>query len=54
MAYELNADYFMTAFYRMANRRGFPDEMISDNETNFVLVDGELRELIELLDRDKN
>ena len=53
MAYGLDTDSFLNAFYRMANQRGLPEEMISDNGTNFVDAERELRELIEQLERDK-
>ena len=42
MAHGLDTDSFLNAFYRMANRRGLPEEMISDNKTNFVAEDREL------------
>ena len=51
MAYGLDTNYFLNAFYRMANRRGLPEEMISDNGTNFAGAERELRELIEQLDQ---
>ena len=35
----------------MTNRRGLPEEMLSDNGTNFVGAERELRELVEQLDR---
>jgi len=53
MAYGLDTDSFLNAFYRMANRRGLPEEMISDNGTNFVGAERELRKLVEQLERDK-
>ena len=53
MAYGLDTDSFLNAFYRMANRRGLPEEMISDNGTNFVGAERELKELVEQLDQDK-
>jgi len=53
MAYGLDTDSFLNAFYHMANRRGLPEEMISDNGTNFVGAERELRELVEQLERDK-
>jgi len=53
MAYGLDTDSFLNAFYCMANRRGLPEEMISDNGTNFVGTERELRELVEQLDQDK-
>ena len=46
VAYGLDTDSFLRAFYRMCNRRGVPEEMISDNGTNFV---GENQELCELI-----
>ena len=42
MAYGLDADSFINAFYRMVNRRGLPSEVLSDNRTNLV---GALNEL---------
>ena len=39
LAYGLDTDSFMNAFYRMASRRGLPDEMYSDNGTNFKGAD---------------
>ena len=45
-------DTYLNAFYRMANRRGLPQEMISDNGGNFVGADSELKELVKLLDNE--
>ena len=53
MAYGLDTDSFLNAFYRMVNRRGLPREMLSDNGGNFVRANKELRELIEVLDQDR-
>ena len=53
MAYGLDTDSFLNAFYRMANWRGLPEEMISDKGTNFVGAERELRELVKQLDQDK-
>ena len=53
MAFGLDTDSFLNAFYRMTNRRGLPEEMISDNGTNFVGAERELRDLVEQLDHDK-
>ena len=36
-------------FYRMCNRRGVPEEMISDNGTNFVGANKELQELTNVM-----
>lgn len=37
----------------MINRRGLPREMLSNNGTNFVAVERELRELAEKLDHNQ-
>ncbi|KAH3693016.1 hypothetical protein DPMN_193353 [Dreissena polymorpha] len=49
IAFALDTDSFLNAFYRMSSRRGFPVEIYSDNGTNFV---GGQREL-EQLDKDR-
>ena len=41
------------AFYRMVNRRELPLEVLSDNETNIVGGNTELKELINNLEKDK-
>ena len=38
IAYGLNTDSFLKVFYRMANRRGFAVQMLSDNGTDTVGV----------------
>ena len=53
MAYGLDTDSFLNAFHRMANRRGLPREMLSDNGGNFVKVNKELSQLVEVLDQDR-
>ena len=53
MAFLLDTDSFLNAFYRIVNRRGLPREMLSDNGTNFVAAERELRELVEALDQSK-
>jgi len=45
MAYGLDVDSFLSAFNRMINRRGLPEEIISDNGTNFVAAEKELGNL---------
>ena len=35
IAYGLDVDSFMRAFFRMTDRRGLPEEIISVNGTNF-------------------
>ena len=52
MAYGLDTNSFLNALYRMVNRRGLPQEMLSDNGGNFVGANKELRKL--LMDLDKN
>ena len=41
MAYRLDTDSFLNAFYRMASRRDVPEELFSDNGTNFKGADAE-------------
>ena len=53
MAFGIDTDSFLNAFYRMANRRELPREMLSVNGTNFVAAERELRELVEALDQSK-
>ena len=45
LAFGLDTDAFLNAFYRMVNRRGLPQEVVSDNEGNFVGAEKELREV---------
>ena len=45
IAYGLDVDSFLTAFSRMINRRGLPEDIISDNGTNFVAADKELKKM---------
>ena len=53
MAYGLDTDSFLNAFYRMASHRGLPEEMYSDNGTNFKGADAELKLLVRELDENK-
>ena len=50
MAFGLDTDSFLNAFYRMASRRGLPEEMFSDNGTNLKGADAELKSLVRQLD----
>ena len=52
MAYGLDTDSFLKAFCRMVNRRGLPEGMLSDNGTNFVGANEELRELVKQMTKD--
>ena len=53
MAFGLDTDSFLNSFYRMVNRRGLLREMLSDNGTNFVAAERELREFVQSLDQSK-
>ena len=53
MAYALDTDSFLNAFYRMTNSRGLPREILSDNGGNFVGGNKELSDLVKELDQDK-
>ena len=53
MAFSLDTDSFLNAFYRMVSRRGLPRIVISDNGSNFIGAERELRELVEQLDKEK-
>jgi len=52
VAYSLDTDSFLNAFFRMASRRGLPEEVLSDNGTNFVGAHNEL-EALKALDKEK-
>ncbi|XP_067653340.1 uncharacterized protein [Haliotis asinina] len=53
MAYGLDTNSFLNAFFRMASRRGMPSEMVSDNGTNFVAASKELKDVLGQIDQDK-
>ena len=53
ISFSMDTDSFLNAFYRMVNRQGLPEEIISDNGTNFIGAEKELRQLIEQLDKNK-
>ena len=53
LAYGLSTDSFLNAFYRMASRRGLPDEVYSDNGTNFVGADRDLQALLAQVEGNK-
>ena len=53
IAYSMDTDAFLNAFYRMVNRRGLPVEVLSDTGSNFISGERELRELVEQLDQEK-
>lgn len=52
VAYGLDTASFLNALSRMIARRGHPEEMVSDNGSNFVGAVRELRELVQAIDAD--
>ena len=53
MVWSLESEGFLQALTRMAARRGWPRDMVSDNGTNFVGGNNELRELVNQIDKEK-
>ena len=53
MSFKMDTDSFLNAFSRMANQRGLPEVMFSDNGGNFVKADKELQDLVNQLDQEK-
>ncbi|XP_012561357.3 uncharacterized protein LOC105846812 [Hydra vulgaris] len=53
MAYNLDTNSFLNAFYQMVNRRGLPLEFLTDSGTNFVGGCRELNEIVNDIDKDK-
>ena len=53
IAFGLDTDSFLNAFYRMASRRGLPEEMFSYNGTNFKGAGRELKMLLSEQDESK-
>ena len=53
MASSLDTDAFLNAFVRMTARRGWPQQMLSDNGTNFVSASRELWDLVSAINQDK-
>ena len=53
LAFHLDTDSFLNCFFRMVSRRGVPEEVLSDNGTNFVGAVRELRELWNQVDKQK-
>lgn len=45
VAFSLDTDSFLNAFFRMASRRGLPEDVVCDNGTNFVGGSNELKDL---------
>ena len=53
MAYSMDTPSFLMAFSRMIARRGKPEKVTSDNGSNFVGSENELKELVAALDHVK-
>ena len=53
IAHSLDTDSFLMAFWRFANRRGFPSEVFSDNGTNLTAGETVLREGIQRLNSER-
>jgi len=53
MTPSLDTGAFINSFVRMTARRGWPMTMMSDNGTNFVGAEKEIRELVSQLDCDQ-
>ena len=53
IAYSLDTASFLNAFSRMVARREKPEVMISDNGTNFMSTERELRDLVSTLDQSR-
>ena len=49
IAHTLDTDFFLNAFQRFISRRGLPEKRWSDNGTNFIGADRELRQAIQSL-----
>ena len=45
VAFSLDTDLFLNAFFQMASRRGLPEDVVCDNGTNFVGGSNELKDL---------
>ncbi|CAG2212564.1 unnamed protein product [Mytilus edulis] len=53
VAHSLTTDSFISAFQRFTSRRGIPEKVYSDNGTNLVSGESELRKYIEQWNRTK-
>ena len=53
MACSLSTTDFLNAFSRMVATRGRPEEVTSDNGTNFVGAEREFRELVQTMDQEQ-
>ena len=53
MATSLDSDAFLNAFVRMTARNGWPQQMQTDNGTNFVSSSKDLNDVVSTTDHDK-
>ena len=53
MAYSLDTNAFVNAYFRFAARRGVPSEVVSDNGTNFVKGEKELKTCVQNLNENE-
>ena len=53
MAFSLSTTDFLTAFSRMVATKGRPEKVTSDNGTNFVGTERELRELVQAMEKER-
>ena len=53
IAFSLDTDSFLNASFRMASRRGLPEDVVCDKGTNFVGGSNELKDL-EALNKEEN
>ena len=53
VAFSLDTDKFLNAFYRIVSCHGLPMEVVSDNGTNFIEAEQEFRDLVHALDKTK-
>ncbi|XP_046748844.1 uncharacterized protein LOC124412770 [Diprion similis] len=51
---ELTSESFLAVLRRFVARRGICSQIVSDNSTNFVGADGELKEVFEFLEKEGN
>ena len=53
MAYSLDTCSFLNSFWRFTHRRGTPKEIVSDNGTNFISGEKELKKLVNSLNKEE-
>ena len=53
VAYALSTESFLLALERFVKRRGVPQEIVSDNGTNFCAAEQELRDAVRAMDQEK-